>query len=255
MNNKYLQQLCESSIYCTAVSQAMRSVPISRLMTRIILLFVLILTQTESFSNPRSLCTSHPRTIHLEGKKEDIQDVGNDIANRVGNTDYPKLVSAVAENFGDGSMGSRGEEWVAAQFGVLFLTLFAGIPFVGGGGALQAAAAITALLSALALVAGGILTLETDLTPFPKPTSSNELRTTGIYSLVRHPIYGGLLLFCFGLAGITNSVPRVTFSLILVAVLQKKVKAEEEFLREKHGAAYDEYMKEVPATFIPFLFD
>ena len=33
----------------------------------------------------------------------------------------------------------------------------------------------------------------------------SSLRTTGIYEYVRHPIYGGLVLLCLGIAVVTNS--------------------------------------------------
>ena len=35
--------------------------------------------------------------------------------------------------------------------------------------------------------------------------SRSELKTGGVFEYVRHPIYGGLLLLCFGIAIISNS--------------------------------------------------
>ena len=45
-----------------------------------------------------------------------------------------------------------------------------------------------------------ILQLNKNLTPFPTPVKGGNLIQTGIYKFVRHPIYGGLILFFTGYA-------------------------------------------------------
>ena len=45
-----------------------------------------------------------------------------------------------------------------------------------------------------------------NLTPFAAPVEGNELKTTGAFSYVRHPIYGGLLVAATGLGQCINQI-------------------------------------------------
>jgi protein-S-isoprenylcysteine O-methyltransferase Ste14 len=80
----------------------------------------------------------------------------------------------------------------------------------------------------------------------------HKLIRTGPYSLVRHPIYTGIL---FGIAGtaiiIGEPVGLIAFLLILVISLWK-IQMEEKYLQEEFGEDYTRYKKEVPAL-IPFV--
>ena len=223
----------------------------------IIFLFLTLCTVPGlSFSTAHSRLILQMRSSRRASSADDLKEISSDIVDRVANTDYSELVAAVVNNFDDGVVGSRGEMWVLAQFSVLVFVICGGFPFVDGSGLLlQVVASLTALVSSIVLIGGGILTLGSDLTPFPKPTTENSLQERGVYGLVRHPIYGGLLLFCFGISGLTNSCARLLFSVVLLAVLHKKKAIEEAYLRKKHGDAYDEYKKRVPAAFIPFIFE
>ena len=80
--------------------------------------------------------------------------------------------------------------------------------------------------------------------------ASNQLQTTGAFSLCRHPIYGGLLITCVGLSLVTASFPRLLFSAALLVVMDAKAEAEEKFLKDKHGEAYSTYCASVP-RFLP----
>ena len=80
----------------------------------------------------------------------------------------------------------------------------------------------------------------------------HKLIRTGPYSLVRHPIYTGIL---FGIAGtaiiIGEPLGLIAFILILVVSLWK-IRMEEKYLQEEFGEDYVRYKKEVPAL-IPLL--
>jgi len=77
------------------------------------------------------------------------------------------------------------------------------------------------------------------------------LNTTGIYSLVRHPLYLGNFLIWLG---ISLFLGLWWFTLIIVLILwlyyERIMFAEEEFLREKFGGAFTEWADQTPA-FIP----
>jgi len=58
-------------------------------------------------------------------------------------------------------------------------------------------AQVIAIISGAAglwLAASAIGTLGKSVSPFPKPPATSELKESGVYALVRHPIYGGILL-------------------------------------------------------------
>jgi protein-S-isoprenylcysteine O-methyltransferase Ste14 len=80
----------------------------------------------------------------------------------------------------------------------------------------------------------------------------HTLIRTGPYSLVRHPIYTGIL---FGIVGtaiiIGDPLGLIVFFLILVVYLWK-IRMEEMYLQEEFGEDYARYKKEVPAL-IPLL--
>jgi len=81
---------------------------------------------------------------------------------------------------------------------------------------------------------------------------NHKLIRTGPYSLVRHPIYTGILCGIGGTAIIIGEpVGLIAFFLILVIFLWK-IRIEEKYLQEEFGDDYGRYKKEVPALF-PFL--
>lgn len=75
---------------------------------------------------------------------------------------------------------------------------------------------------------------------------AQDLVTTGIFSHCRNPLYVGNILVSVGMGVASNSV--LFFSVItplILFVYIAIVAAEENFLRNKFGAAYDEYTKDV----------
>lgn len=77
---------------------------------------------------------------------------------------------------------------------------------------------------------------------------ASELNTTGPYSLVRNPLYVGRILNFTGIAMLSGSwVFGAIIYLLAVLVYERISIYEEEFLREKFGAAHGEWAKNVPA--------
>ena len=84
-----------------------------------------------------------------------------------------------------------------------------------------------------------------------KKQVARVLNTTGIYSLVRHPLYLGNYLIWFGLILYCYNI----FSLVIVSIYyyyyyQKIMYAEEDFLITKFNSNYYQWSKNVP-SFIP----
>jgi len=79
----------------------------------------------------------------------------------------------------------------------------------------------------------------------------HELIDTGPYSLVRHPIYTGLLVAFIGSALARGEWRGVLAVLIAWAALWRKLRVEERWLTEHFGERYVDYCRRVPAL-LPF---
>ena len=111
-------------------------------------------------------------------------------------------------------------------------------------------------LGVLALGGGfsvlAMLNLNTSLTPFPKPMAGARLIDTGIYGLVRHPIYGALIVGAIGLSIARGSGLALLLSLLLLGYFSLKAKHEERMLSDVYPE-YAQYKQRVPKRFLPFL--
>jgi protein-S-isoprenylcysteine O-methyltransferase Ste14 len=152
------------------------------------------------------------------------------------------------------ALGPRGEGWVLIQ-----TTLFVGVVVAGLVGTrwpqnLQTPALALAIISGvlgLWLLASAIGTLGKSVSPLPKPPATSELKQSGVYAHVRHPIYGGILLL-----SLAWSLARSPWALIptgaLAIALVFKSSLEERWLIDRHPA-YAGYRQRVRRRFIPYL--
>jgi protein-S-isoprenylcysteine O-methyltransferase Ste14 len=88
----------------------------------------------------------------------------------------------------------------------------------------------------------GSVTIKTD----------HELITTGPYRVTRHPIYTGLLVAFAGNALVVAEVRGLIAFGIAFAALWRKLRLEEQYMREHFGQTYIEYSQKVAAV-VPFL--
>lgn len=84
---------------------------------------------------------------------------------------------------------------------------------------------LVALGVGIALAAGG--SLGRSLTPSPIPKVDGQLVTGGVYALVRHPIYSGLLVLGLGLVVIGASALHLLAWVALVSILMAKARFED----------------------------
>jgi len=83
---------------------------------------------------------------------------------------------------------------------------------------------------------------------------ADELNTTGIYSLLRHPLYLGNFFMWLGPVLFLRSVgATIVFGLIYWLYYERIMFAEEQFLRKKFGDIYDIWSEKV-SSFIPYSF-
>jgi protein-S-isoprenylcysteine O-methyltransferase Ste14 len=83
---------------------------------------------------------------------------------------------------------------------------------------------------------------------------ADELNITGIYSIVRHPLYVGNFFMWLGpVLFLRSAWFTVVFGLLYWLYYERIMFAEEQFLRRRFGEAYDKWSETVSA-FIPFSF-
>jgi protein-S-isoprenylcysteine O-methyltransferase Ste14 len=104
----------------------------------------------------------------------------------------------------------------------------------------------------IAMIAIGVVTLFAgfrrlgkSLTANPVPNEDGVLVTTGIYSIVRHPIYLGLLIITLGLVISSGVWSQIIVWIALAVLLTYKMRWEEVLLSAKYKG-YADYMTKVP---------
>lgn len=97
-----------------------------------------------------------------------------------------------------------------------------------------------------------ILQLNKNLSPFPTPKNNAVLLQNGLFKLVRHPIYSGIILVVVGYSIYQNSLYKGLISLLLLTLFHFKTKYEEQKLSEKFPN-YQSY-KLKTGKFFPRLF-
>ncbi len=69
---------------------------------------------------------------------------------------------------------------------------------------------------------------------------------TGVFGLVRHPLYLGSILFYAGLVVLTLSMVSLGIWIVILLFYHFIAKYEEELLRHRFGVEYEKYSSEVP---------
>lgn len=103
------------------------------------------------------------------------------------------------------------------------------------------------------LLISGYLALGTTFTPSVKPKDDGQLITRGIFSKVRHPMYGGAILVAIGWSLLWSSPFSFAFSIALIPFFMLKARHEEELLNAKY-TEYQNYSVRVKKMLIPFIF-
>jgi protein-S-isoprenylcysteine O-methyltransferase Ste14 len=84
---------------------------------------------------------------------------------------------------------------------------------------------------------------------------ADKLNVTGVYSLVRHPLYLGNFFMWLGpVLFLRSAWFTVVFGFVFWLYYERIMFAEEQYLRRKFGEAYDKWSEKVSA-FIPFSFN
>ena len=153
------------------------------------------------------------------------------------------------------SLGPRGEGWVIIQFVLLALVGLLGLIGPAWSGSVRTA---TDVLGAVLLAVGiglgtwGLGALRTALTPLPRPRAGAQLVETGAYRLVRHPIYGGIVIAALGYGLLMASPAAILGAVLLLGFFRLKSAREEVWLMAVYPG-YAAYRSHTPRL-LPFLY-
>jgi protein-S-isoprenylcysteine O-methyltransferase Ste14 len=150
---------------------------------------------------------------------------------------------------------SRGEYWVLVQ--IILLVAIALVPnnwiaWPDGLVTLSVAAGVVIGLIGAAFLAMSAVNLGPNLTVFPRPKDDGSLVQSGIYGLVRHPMYFGVIAAAIGWSLLRTNVIGVVLSIALIMFFDRKAAREEVWLREKFPD-YGTYQQRV-RKLIPFVY-
>ena len=152
-----------------------------------------------------------------------------------------------------GSFLQRGGIWVLGQSVLLCAVVGGGILCRNQWHSL-AMTLCGAVLLVIAAGCGlaGTVSLGRNLTPFPKPSASSTLVQTGIYGLIRHPLYTAVFCGSVGWALIWRSWPALLAALALAPLFNAKARREERWLRQQFPeyAAYEQRVR----RFVPWIY-
>jgi protein-S-isoprenylcysteine O-methyltransferase Ste14 len=132
-------------------------------------------------------------------------------------------------NLSPGEREDRGNRWVLAAFGLIGLLLavrWLGVVLFAVGGALRIWPVFV-----LGRRFSGLVAIQ----------PGHTLVTSGIYGVIRHPSYLGLLVGSLGWALAFRSALGLLLTALLISPLVARIGAEERLLRTQFGDEYDAY--------------
>jgi protein-S-isoprenylcysteine O-methyltransferase Ste14 len=152
-------------------------------------------------------------------------------------------------------LGRRGEGWVVLQL-LLFAAIigagFLGPLWSGPARMVGAIAGLVLIAIGVGLVTAGVLGLRRQLTAYPRPVPGGRLIEDGVFGLVRHPMYGGLVIATLGWGLVTSSPTALAGALVLGAFFALKSRREEAWLAEQF-AGYAAYRRRT-RRLVPWLY-
>jgi protein-S-isoprenylcysteine O-methyltransferase Ste14 len=162
------------------------------------------------------------------------------------------IVACIAAFFAGGNVSSgeredRGNRWVLVVFTIVGLLLGyvpaltdrLGILTIDGDAVRWTGVALFAIGCVVRL--WPVVVLGKRFSGLVAIQEGHTLQTTGIYSVIRHPSYLGLLITLLGWALAFRSIVGMLLGSLLIPALIGRMNAEEALLRSQFGSEYDAY--------------
>jgi protein-S-isoprenylcysteine O-methyltransferase Ste14 len=150
--------------------------------------------------------------------------------------------------------GQRGEYWVVVQAVLMlgFVALPVYQPQLSLLSVIQSSVwrygiwAIAAVLGGVAVVflVKGLRDLGRSLTPLPYPREDGQLVRSGVYSIVRHPIYSGVILAAIAWTMFQFSLTHLVGTILFFLFFDAKSRQEEIWLSDRYPD-YSTYQQQV----------
>ncbi len=148
---------------------------------------------------------------------------------------------------------NTGSRWVLAQFVVLVLIGLAVVLFGASPQPVPTILAVALFVAGQAMALAAAFQMRQYLSAHPAPAPGAKLLRDGIYGLVRHPMYGGVLLMVAAVALFDLNLVAGGLTLVLAGVFYGKSRYEEGLLAEAF-LGYADYVQQVSRRFIPWVF-
>jgi protein-S-isoprenylcysteine O-methyltransferase Ste14 len=152
-------------------------------------------------------------------------------------------------------LGRRGEGWVVLQL-VLMAgivgTAFTGVYWPDRAEGVLTVLGLVATTLGLVLLAVSVASLGASLTMLPKPRDRGGLVQSGIYRVVRHPVYGAILVIATGWSFVESPLGLIPTALLAV-LFDFKARLEESWLEQRYPD-YAGYRARTPHRFVPGLY-
>jgi len=104
-------------------------------------------------------------------------------------------------------------------------------------------------IALIILVISGLLAWAGLKIVFGETREEPQIITTGVFSIVRHPIYLGSILLYIGLILLTLSLLSVLVWILIIVFYYMISRYEERLLTQRFGLVYEEYKKKIPMLF------
>ena len=144
-------------------------------------------------------------------------------------------------NFSSLSLASRmvlARVLVGIQFVLLFFLGVIGLINISKPHQNYLAAEIGSIVLGLLILVAAGFSLRPSLRISPIPKENSPLIESGVYRRVRHPMYLGVILIGFGMAGFSDSTFAWILEVILIVDLNIKARFEDALLLEAHPESF-----------------
>jgi protein-S-isoprenylcysteine O-methyltransferase Ste14 len=135
-------------------------------------------------------------------------------------TSLQSALKGMLSSWTEGQLGERGEKILVSALLLFAMILFGRIPIFYRLLALVLKVLATSMICVgLSMVVSAVMELKENMSLVLTPCSKNSIVRTGLYAYVRHPMYGGVVLFAFGRAIIADHAFQVLLALALSMLL------------------------------------